>query len=163
MSPYISVKKSTIHSTGVFAKKNIPTGARVIEYVGEKLTKAVSQIRADVPLNSHKKNKLTGAVYIFELNKRYDIDGLVPHNTARYINHSCAPNCETDIIRGKIYVISIVDIKKGDEITYDYGYDLDEDYEEHICHCNAKNCVGYIVKGDHWKRLQKMIEKKKKK
>lgn len=160
-SPYIYLKKSKIHSQGVFARKDIPEGERVIEYVGEKITKAVSHKRADGPLNRHKKNKNHGAVYLFELNKRYDIDGDVPYNTARFINHSCDPNCETDIIRGKIYIISIRDIKKGEEITYNYGYGWD-DFEDHPCHCGAKNCVEYILADNLWWRLRRRLKAKKK-
>jgi len=106
-SSYITNKKSRIHSTGVFARRNIPKGTRVIEYVGKKVTKAESDRLADIPLNESKKNEEFGAVYIFILNKRYDIDGNVSYNTARFINHSCDPNCETEIIRGHIWVIAI--------------------------------------------------------
>jgi len=156
-SLYITVKRSSIHSRGVFARKDIPKGARVIEYVGEKITQAVSNRRADLPLERHKKNSYHGAVYIFELNKRYDIDGFVPYNTARFINHSCEPNCETDIIRGKIWILAIKDIKKGTELTYNYGYGLD-DYEDHRCRCNAHNCIGYILAEEHWPKLKKRLK-----
>ena len=159
-SPYLKIKKSSIHSKGGFAKRDIPKGTRVIEYVGEKLTKAQSSIRADVPLEKHKKDKSHGAVYLFELNKRYDVDGNVKYNTARFINHSCDPNCETDIIKGKIYIIAIKDIKKGDEITYNYGYGW-EDYKDHRCECGSDNCMGYILSEDHWKKLKRKIKEKK--
>jgi len=99
-SPYITVKKSSIHSVGVFSRKNISKGTRIIEYVGDMITKKESDRRADIPLQKNEKDSEHGAVYIFQLNKRYDIDGYVPYNTARLINHSCNPNCETDIIRG---------------------------------------------------------------
>lgn len=160
-SLYITVKKSKIHSAGVFAKKNIPKGKRIIEYVGEKLTKAEADRRADIPLKKNKRNKNYGAVYIFILNKRYDIDGNVKHNTARYINHSCDPNCEVDIIRGKILIIALRDIKKGDELTYNYNYEID-DYEDHKCRCGAKRCVGYILDEDHWPKMKKRKKKRKK-
>ena len=159
-SPYILVKKSKIHSTGIFAKKDIPEGARVIEYVGEKITKAESDRRADIPLEKNKKNSSCGAVYIFQLNKRHDIDGYVPYNTARFINHSCDPNCETDIIRGKIWIIALRDIQKGQELAYNYNYDI-EDYEDHKCRCGSKRCVGYILDEDHWPRLKRREKAKK--
>ncbi len=152
-SPYILVRNSSIHSTGVFAKKNIQEGTRIIEYVGEKVTKAESDRRADIPLGNHKNDKSNGAVYLFYLNKRHDIDGYVSHNTARFINHSCEPNCEPDIIRGKIWIIALRDIKKGEELTYNYGYDY-ADYEEHLCRCNTDNCMGFILAEEHWPKLK---------
>lgn len=161
-SPYVSVRKSRIHSNGIFAKKNIPKGARIIEYVGEKITKAEADRRADIPLEKNKKNSSYGAVYIFILNKRDDIDGNVPYNTARLINHSCDPNCETEIIRGHVWVIALRDIKKGEEVAYNYNYDI-EDYEDHKCFCGSKRCVGYIMDEDYWPRLKRKEKAKKEK
>ncbi|RMD58040.1 SET domain-containing protein-lysine N-methyltransferase [Candidatus Woesearchaeota archaeon] len=158
-SPYIKVKRSRIHGTGVFAKKDIPKGTKIIEYVGEKITKAESSRRSDAQIESAKKTN-DGAVYIFELNKRYDIDGNVPWNTAKYINHSCNPNCEVEIIRGHIWIISTRDIKKGEELSYNYGFDL-EDYEDHPCRCGAENCVGYIAAEDQWPKLKRKLARKK--
>ena len=159
---YIVTKESRIHSTGVFASKNTPKGTRIIEYVGERITKAEADFRADIPLEKSKKNKEYGAVYIFILNKRYDIDGNVPYNTARFINHSCAPNCETEVIRGHIWVIAIRDIQKGEELTYNYNYDI-EDYEDHKCQCGSTRCVGYILDEDYWPRLKRREKTKKEK
>jgi len=161
-SLYISVKCSKIHSRGVFAKRNIPEGMRIIEYVGEKVTKAESDRRADIPLARAQKNKECGAVYLFELNKRYDLDGDVPYNTAKYINHSCNPNCETDIIRGHIWIIALRDINKGEELSYNYGYGY-EDFQEHECKCGADNCVGYILDEDHWPKLRRKKAREAKK
>jgi uncharacterized protein len=157
---YILVKKSQIHSNGVIAKKDIPNKTRIIEYVGKKVTKAVSNKLADIPLEKAKKNKNHGAVYIFELNKRHDIDGYVSYNLARYINHSCKPNCEVDIIRGHIWIIALREIKKGEELTYNYGYDY-EDYDEHKCFCGQSNCVGFILAEDHWVKLKRKQRQKK--
>ncbi len=158
-SPYIIVKESSIHNKGVFARVDIPQGTRVIEYVGQKITKAEANRRSDIPLERHERDKRYGAVYIFELNKRYDIDGNVFYNTARFINHSCDPNCEAENIRGHIWIISIRDIKKDEEITYNYGYDY-EDYEDHRCFCQTDKCVGYIVDEDHWPKLKRDLSKK---
>ncbi|MCC6759121.1 MAG: SET domain-containing protein-lysine N-methyltransferase [Candidatus Omnitrophica bacterium] len=160
-SPYIIVRNSKIHGRGVFAKKDIPKGARIIEYVGERITKAEAERRAEKLLNKHKENQVHGAVYLFVLNKRHDIDGYVPYNTARHINHSCDPNAETEIIRGKIWIIAIKNIKKGEEITYNYSYDYDG-YDEHHCYCRTNRCVGYILAEEHWPRLKKDSLKKKK-
>ncbi len=159
-SPYVLQKKSKIHNNGIFAKKDIPKGARIIEYVGEKVTKAESDKRADRDLDNHSENSDNGAVYIFELNKRYDIDGNVPYNTAKYINHSCDPNCEVDIIKGHIWIIALRDIKKGEELSYNYNYDF-EDYQDHPCRCGTSRCIGYIVDEDHWPKVRRSLAQKK--
>ncbi len=163
-SPFIIVRKSRIHGTGVFARTDIPEGTRVIEYVGKKITKAESDRIYDIAWEkSQYGNNNKGIVYIFTLNKRHDIDGSVWWNTAKYINHSCDPNCEIDIIRGHVWTIAMSDIKKGEEILYNYGYDFDA-YEDHPCHCGSRRCIGYILAEEHWskfRRKQKALKKKK--
>lgn len=156
---FIIVKNSKIHNKGVFAKKDIPKRAKVIEYIGEKITKAESEKRAERQLEKSKNHTVDGGVYIFELNKKYDIDGKVPWNPAQFINHSCDPNCEVENIRGHLWIIAIKNIKKGEEISYNYGYDF-EDYEEHPCRCGSKNCVKFIVAEEHWPKLRRKLKKK---
>ena len=121
---------------GYLPKSDIPKGTRIIEYVGEKITKAEADRRGPILIEYAKKHKQSGAVYIFVLNKKYDIDGHVDYNTAKYINHSCAPNCEVDIIRGHIWIIALRDIQKNEELFYNYGYDMDT-YDEHPCLCKS--------------------------
>ncbi len=159
-SPYITVKKSSIHNKGVFARKDIPKGTRIIEYVGEKVTKAEGNRRQWASMDKSRKNSRNGAVYIFELNKKTDIDGGVRWNTARLINHSCDPNCETKITRGRIWIVAIKDIKKGEEISYNYNYDLD-DFIEHPCRCRSRNCVGYILNEDEWCKIPFFLKRNK--
>ncbi len=158
-SKYVAIRKSGIHNRGIFAARDIPEGERVIEYVGDKVTKAESDRRADLQLDKAGKNG-DGAVYIFTLNKRYDIDGNVSWNKARLANHSCDPNCETDVIKGHVYLISLREIGKGEEITYNYNFDL-EFFEDHPCLCGTEKCVGYIVGDEYWPKLRKAIKKKK--
>ena len=153
-------KNSKIHSSGLFAKTDIEKGSRIIEYRGLKITKAQSDKIADVHIAANQKKGTIGAVYIFTLNERYDINGKVSWNLAKYINHSCDPNCETDIIRGKIWINAIKDIKKGEELTYDYGFSFDEDYKNYPCRCKSKNCCGYIVReGSRWRIKKKRKQK----
>ena len=161
-SKYIVLRNSAIHNKGVFARVNIPKGTQIIEYVGDKITKKESDRRAEIALQRAKYKKNKGAVYIFTLNKRYDIDGDVPYNTAKFINHSCDPNCETEIIDNRIWISSIKNIKKGEEISYDYGYDIDN-YKEHPCKCGSKNCTGYIVSEEKRPKLRKILKNKNKK
>ena len=101
-------------------------------------------------------------MYLFELDSKHDLDGNVPYNTARLINHTCDPNCETDVINGKIWIKASKDIPKGTELSYDYGFELD-DWENHPCRCGKKNCIGYIVKQESWIKLRKKIARKRKK
>src|SRR3989344_8845441 len=162
-SEWIEIQNSKIHNKGVFAAKDIPKGTKVIEYVGNKVSKHESDLISDKELELSKSNPEShGSVYIFTLNKKYDIDGNVSWNTARLFNHSCDPNCETDIINDKIWVIAVKNIKKGEEISYDYGYDLDN-WKEHLCKCGAKNCIGYITDSENWIKLRKKLRWKKKK
>ena len=153
-SNFIRVKKSGIHNKGVFAKTDIPKETKIIEYVGEIISKKESEKRAEEQLeksNNHEK----GGVYIFELNKKKDIDGKVSWNKAKYINHSCEPNSEARNIKGHIWIVSTKKINKGEEITYNYGYDF-KDYKDHPCKCGSKNCIGYILAEKHWKKIKKI-------
>ena len=152
-------KKSDVHGSGLFASQNIKKGLKIIEYVGDKVTKKEGDRRADIQLNKAKRNINNGMVYIFELNKRYDIDGSVKYNHARLINHSCSPNCEVVIDNNEIWILAIKKIKKNAELSYNYGYAYDEDYVDHLCKCGSSKCVGYILDEDHWLKLKKAKKK----
>jgi hypothetical protein len=90
--------------------------------------------------------------YIFTLNDEQDLDGNVPWNPARFINHSCAPNCEAEKDEDHIWVIATRDIQAGEEITFNYGYDL-ADYKDYPCLCGAPNCVGYMVAEEYFEHV----------
>lgn len=159
-SPYVVIRKSGIHHKGGFAKIFIPEGTRVIEYTGDRITTAEGTRRAEARLEAAEGSKTMGAVYIFTVNKKKDVDGAVWWNTAKNLNHSCEPNCETDVIRGRIWIIATRDIEKGEELLYNYGWDL-EDYESHPCKCGSENCVGYIVAEENFKNLKRRLARKK--
>ena len=161
-SQYIEVREPEIHGTGVVARIKVPKGKKVIEYVGEKSTKKESERRSIALIEKNQGSQTDGAVYIFEVNKRHDIDGNIPENTARFINHSCEPNCEPDVIKNRVWLISTRKIKEGEELSYNYGFDLDG-YEDHECKCGAKKCVGFITADDNWPKLKKRLDKKTKK
>ena len=146
-------RNSNVHGYGLFAKHAISKGIKIIEYVGEKITKKEGDYRADEQIAKALKEKGNGKVYIFELNKKYDIDGQVRYNHARFINHSCSPNCEVENIRNRLWILSKKNIRKGDEISYNYGYPYDSDYKDHKCNCGSPNCLGYILKKNHWKKI----------
>jgi len=126
-------KPSAIHGTGGYARADIAAGTRVIEYVGERITKQQSLARCE-----------QNNAYIFALDAEHDLDGNVDWNPARFLNHGCQPNCEAVFEDGHIWVVSIRKIAAEEELTFNYGYDL-EDYREHPCRCGASGCVGYIV------------------
>ena len=157
------VKKSKVHGTGVFANHDTPKNTKIIQYIGDKVTKSEGDRRSAERIKKYLNRKNEGSVYIFELNKRYDIDGSPLYNKARYINHSCNPNCEVEIIKNEIWISSIKSIKKGNELNYDYGYPFDEDdFSDHICKCDSKKCIGYIISKDDWPKYNKFLKKNKK-
>ncbi len=157
-SKFCEVRGSEIHGRGVYATCFIPQETKIIEYVGELVDKDESGRRG---ISQHAKSVKTGdaAVYIFTLSKRFDIDGNVPWNTARLINHSCSPNCEAWIEGRKIFIHSLTDIAAGDELTFDYGFDVDC-YEDHPCLCGKDGCVGYIVSRSQWAELEERLKAK---
>ena len=126
-----------------------------MEYVGEMIRKKESEQRAK--RQSKRARKSGGAaVYIFNLSKKWDLDGSFEWNPARLINHSCEPNCEAFTVGKRIFVYAIGEIKAGTELTFDYGF-LADTYEDHPCRCGSENCIGYIVGKDHREELQKLI------
>jgi len=124
---------SSIHGTGGYARVNIPAGVRIIEYLGNRVSKQESlrQCELENP-------------YIFTLTEEFDLDGNVDWNPARLLNHSCSPNAEAECAGERIWIVALREIRAGEEVTFNYNYDL-QDYEEHPCRCGSTNCVGYIV------------------
>jgi len=152
-SKLCEVRTSRIHGSGVFATQFIPESTRIIEYVGERIDKKESEERG---WQQMERSRVTGeaGVYIFTLDDKWDIDGDIPQNIARLINHSCSPNCEAYIERKRIWIWSIRDIEPDEEIVFNYGFDL-ENYKDHPCACGSENCVGYIVGQEYWDKLKK--------
>jgi len=156
-------KKSKIHGIGITACTDIKKNKKIIQYIGDKVTKKEGDKRSAERINKYLNKKNEGSVYIFELNKKYDIDGAPLYNKARYINHSCDPNCEVNILKNEIWISSIKDIKKGEELNYDYGYAFDkDDYADHVCKCGSIKCIGYIISQDDWSRYNNYLKKIKK-
>ncbi len=154
-SDLCEVRGSEIHGRGVYATRDIPAEEKIIEYVGELIDKDESGQRG---IDQAERAELHGdaAVYIFTVSKKYDIDGNFPWNTARLINHSCEPNCEAWQTGKKIFIHSLRDIAKGEELTFDYGFDI-ECYEDHPCLCGRAGCVGYIVSREQWDQLDEKL------
>ena len=135
-------RRSTIHGTGGYARTNIAAGTRLIEYVGKWISKSESQKRCTAQ-----------NAYIFTLTDQIDLDGDVPWNPARFINHSCTPNCEAEQDDDHIWIIALRDLAAGEELSFNYGYNL-ENYREHPCRCGAADCVGFIVAEDHFDHVR---------
>jgi SET domain-containing protein len=128
-----------------------------VEYVGERITKAESIRREKLRLDRQRRGG-DGCVYIFELNKKHDLDGRTRGNVARLINHSCAPNCRAETIRGRIWIIAATDIAAGEELTFDYGYGYSE-WRLHPCRCGSRNCAGFIVNAAQRWRVRRIARK----
>ena len=159
--PLCKVKTSEIHGHGLYATTDIEEETQIIQYVGEKIAKEESKKRA-LEWEDEARETGEGLVYIFELDDKYDIDGRLGDNPARYMNHSCDGNCEAINSDGEIWIVAIQDIKKGDELVYDYGYDM-EHFLDHPCLCGSRNCIGYIVREDQRTKVKKLLKGRKKK
>ena len=104
MRKLYKIKKSRIDNRGLYAAKNIKKDTKIIEYKGKIIT--VKETESNPKFDNDK------AIYLFNLNKKYDLDGDFKYNTARLINHSCDPNCEVDGVGLKLWIYAIKDIKK---------------------------------------------------
>ena len=133
--PKLYVKKSGIHMSGVFAGENISKGVRIIECTGERISNEEADKR-------ELENAKRGATYIFWLNETTSIDGSVGGNISRYVNHSCNPNLIYVVKNERVFLYAKSNIKKDEELTFDYSFDRDEKKE--LCCCKSKNCRGFI-------------------
>lgn len=144
--PRFVVKQSRIHGRGIVAARTLKQGERIIEYKGELISWKEADRRPSAdPNDPHH-------TFLFALSdgKRV-IDANVDGNAARWINHSCNPNCETEETDdGRVFIQAIRDIRRGEELNYDYGLILDERItptlkKQHECRCGAKNCRGTML------------------
>lgn len=114
--------KRSIAGLGIFAGEDIPKGQCLMEYFGRTISP-----EEEYTINSK---------YLFEINSKRTIDGSIRENKARYFNHSCRPNAEAEVVKGKVFISSIKPIKKGEEICYDYGKEYFNEYiKPHGCRC----------------------------
>lgn len=143
MLPF-DIRSSPVHGQGAFARVAIPAGTRLIEYTGERLTPAEAEARyPEQPGVPH-------VTYLFAIDDAVVIDAAVGGNEARFLNHSCAPNCDAVIEDGRIWLETIHDIEPGEELVYDYAYVLAERHtpaakRRYPCRCGAITCRGTIL------------------
>lgn len=135
----IRVSRSQIHGTGVFAERPINGGMRVIEYTGRKIR--WQTVEADD----------TDFTMLFDVGRGFVLDGQVEGNEARFINHSCEPNCESLVVRGRVFIEAVREIEPGEELSYDYNLTLGkrpsrEERQRFACACGAANCRGTMLR-----------------
>jgi hypothetical protein len=158
VNAFCEIRASGIHGKGVFATRTIRRGARILEYVGELISKREANRRGLALLEQARGNG-GPAVYIFSLNARFDIDGNKPWNPARLVNHACDPNCEMLNVDDRLFLHALRDIARGEELSFDYGYAL-EHFRDHPCRCGSPRCIGYIVADVHRRRLRQMLSRR---
>lgn len=149
--PRVVVRRSPVHGRGVFANVDLPAHVRQLEYRGERIDSAAAFRR-------YGDNSGSGETYLFAVNEHWLIDGSVGGNSARFINHSCDPNCEAvvwvdidgDARRDRVFIETLRAIAKGEELTFDYALALSQpiatvDRERWRCHCGAARCRGSLL------------------
>jgi hypothetical protein len=141
------VRDSAIHGRGAWATRRIRRGTWIIEYTGEVISNEEADRRYDdEAMDQHH-------TFLFVRDAHTCIDAAVGGNEARFINHSCEPNCEAvqDADSGAIWIVALRDIAPGEELTYDYRYELDEEDEDaarrrYPCRCGSPRCRGTILR-----------------
>ena len=143
--PYFEIRSSPIAGKGAFALRRIPAGKRLIEYTGERVSHDVADARyaeEEAAGNTH--------TVLFSVDDKIVIDAGVGGNEARFFNHSCDPNCQSNIIRKRVYLETLREIQPGEELTYDYEIPWEGESAENArrkwpCHCGAENCRGTLL------------------
>ncbi len=143
--PLLDIRSSTIQGFGAFATRRIRKGTRIIEYIGEIITSAEADRRYDDSAveNPH--------VLLFSIDDHTVIDAGTGGNEARFINHSCRPNCEAVIEKKHVFIVSNRVIDRGEELTYDYNLTRDDEENSDLekrykCNCGSKDCRGTMLK-----------------
>ncbi len=144
-APYLEIRKSRIQGRGGFAARRIRSGTRIIEYTGELISQDEANRRYDDDtMGRHH-------TFLFSIDDDQVLDGAVGGNESRYINHSCAPNCQAVNEDGRIFIEALTTIEPGEELLYDYAYartpenDSAEGEALYACKCGAPNCRGSIL------------------
>ena len=141
---FFEIRASGMHGLGAFATKAIPAGTRLIEYAGARITPAEADVRyPEEPGVAHH-------TYLFAIDDDIVIDAGVEGNDARFINHSCDPNCDAVVEDGRIWIETIRDVSPGEELAYDYAFVLPERHtlaakRRYPCTCGSAHCRGTIL------------------
>ena len=140
----IAVRSSPIHGRGVFALRKIPKGTRIIEYKGQLITDKEADRRYS---RAHEHSPHT---MLFSVDGGWVIDATRRGNSARWINHSCAPNCDIEEEDRRVFIEARREIRPGEELTYDYNLQIGEKHtkaakREHACFCGSRGCRGTML------------------
>lgn len=143
MSEPYEIRWSPIQGLGAFATRLIPVRTRLVEYAGQRLTPAEADARYPDGNERHH-------TFLFAIDDGIVIDAAVDGNDARFINHSCDPNCDAVVEDDRIWIETIRDVEPGEELAYDYAYELEERHspaakKRYPCSCGAPNCRGTIL------------------
>jgi SET domain-containing protein len=155
------VRQSAVHGRGVFARRRIPAGTRILEYQGTRISAKEADRRhpanPDDPFHT----------FFFVLSSGKVIDGNDQGNDARWINHSCEPNCESEEGAGgkRVYIKTLREIGRGEELNYDYGLVMDgkvtkKDRRDYGCRCGSALCRGTMlaIPGEKDKKKSKAVK-----
>ena len=139
------MRHSKIHGNGVFALQHIPAGERLIEYKGKRMTHAAAD-----KIYGYESEADNAHTFLFIIDEKILIDANFNGNSARWLNHSCNPNCQSMDEEGRIYIETIRAVKPGEELLYDYRLSVDERYTPEVkarykCLCGAKKCRGTML------------------
>lgn len=149
-NPYLEARASDIEGTGCFARRHIPAGTRIIEYLGQRIPPALVEERSQVEVDDLGEIINESRVYMFYVDHRTTIDGGVNGNDARFLNHSCAPNCKSSVENRRVFIDALRDIEPGEELTFDYKLDVsgigaEASRRRYACRCGAANCRGTML------------------
>jgi uncharacterized protein len=138
------VRPSPVQGRGAFATRLIPRGTRIIEYVGERITHEEADARYD------DRSAPRHHTFLFTVDDRTVVDAAVGGNDARFVNHSCEPNCTINIERGRIFIDALREIPPGEELFYDYAFRREQGDESeaerlYACRCGSRRCRGTIL------------------
>jgi uncharacterized protein len=145
-TPPVIVRRSRIQGRGVFATRAIAEGEKIIEYTGALIT----HVEADADCDDEAMRR--HHTFLFAVDDRYVVDGARGGNEARFINHSCEPNCESLIVRRRVFIHALREIEAGEELLYDYWYMTDDGYtledlrRVYPCRCRAPGCRGTLAR-----------------
>ena len=153
-NPYFELRRSSIQGRGAFALRTIRKGTRIIEYTGEIITDDEADRRYD------DEKMARHHTFLFAVDVNHVIDGARKGNAARFINHSCEPNCEAVIEENRVYIDALRTIRAGEELLYDYQYERDGVPDEswdrlYACHCGTPSCRGTILKPEKKTRTKR--------
>ena len=156
--PLYKVTRSRVHGYGAFATRDIKKGETIDEYLGDRITHA----QADKRYEDHDEND--NHTFLFIVDKKTVIDAGIGGNDARFINHKCDPNCESEIKKGRVFIIATKAIRKGEELGYDYQIGREKDDPENVdeiyaCRCGSPKCRGTML----WPAKRPSPKKRRKK